>query len=82
MAQLLVRKLEAAVKAKLHRRARRHGRSTEEEVREILRDAVKDEDRPRAPIGSRLASRFKGCGLDREIQEFHGHLARPAELEK
>src|SRR5215212_1684739 len=40
MAQLVVRNLEDDVKAKLQRRARRHGRSTEEEVRDILRDAV------------------------------------------
>ena len=43
MAQLVVRNLEVEVKARLQRRARRHGRSTEEEVREILRNAVKDE---------------------------------------
>ena len=37
MAQLVVRNLDDDVKAKLQRRARRHGRSTEEEVRELAR---------------------------------------------
>ncbi len=43
MAQLVVRNLDDDVKAKLQRRAKRHGRSTEEEVRDILRNAVKEE---------------------------------------
>jgi antitoxin FitA len=41
MAQLIVRNIENEVKARLQRRAKRHGRSMEEEVREILRDATK-----------------------------------------
>jgi len=47
MAQVLVRNLEDEVKAKLERRAKRHGRSMEEEIREILRDAAKKEVRSR-----------------------------------
>jgi len=42
MAQLVVRNLDDDVKAKLQQRARRHGRSTEEEVREILRNLFGD----------------------------------------
>ena len=45
MAQLLVRNLENAVKARLQRRARRNGRSMEEEVRDILRAAVRKDDK-------------------------------------
>ena len=43
MAQLIVRNLEEAVKRKLKlkRRAARHGHSMEQEIREILRNAVK-----------------------------------------
>ena len=81
MAQLLVRNLEDEIKTKLQRRAQRHGRSTEEEVREILRNAVKDEDGPRAPLGARIAARFRGLGLDEDIGELRGHPARPAEFE-
>lgn len=81
MAQLLVRRLEEDVKLKLRRRARLHGRSTEEEVREILRAAVKEEAAVHAPLGSRLAARFSGLGLRQEIPELRGQPARPADLE-
>jgi plasmid stability protein len=60
---VVVRNLDHDVKRKLQDRARRHGLSTEEEVRNILRNAVKDEESPEAPLGSRLAARFKGIGL-------------------
>jgi hypothetical protein len=40
MAQVIVRDLEEDVKARLKRRAAQHGRSMEEEVRDILRNAV------------------------------------------
>ena len=52
MAQLVVCNLDEAVKARLQRRARRHGRSTEAEVRDILARAVTDEDAP-APRSER-----------------------------
>lgn len=63
MAQLVVRRIEDAVKARLRRRAERNGRSMEEEVREILRDATKDELSRRKGLGSRIASRFRKFGL-------------------
>ena len=47
MAQLVVRNLDDEVKAKLRRRAEAHGQSMEEEVRAILRDAVKEEVGPK-----------------------------------
>jgi plasmid stability protein len=81
MAQLLVRQLDDDVKAKLQLRARRHGRSTEEEVREILANAVREEGSDRAALGSRLAARFAGMGLEEEIPELRGHLAQPADFE-
>ena len=69
MAQIVVRNLDDDVKAKLQRRARRHGRSTEEEVRDILRNAVKSERRGPVRLGSRMAARFKGIGLTEDIPE-------------
>ena len=71
MAQLLVRNLENDVKAKLQRRAKRHGRSMEEEVREILRDATKKEGRRKVQLGTEIAALFRGIGLRRgeEIRE-------------
>ncbi len=80
MAQLLVRNLEAEVKEELKRRARRSGRSTEEEVRDILRNAVKSS--PRRPLGSRLAARFEGVGLTEPIPEQRGQTARSADLRR
>ena len=63
MAQLVVRNIESAVKAKLQRRAKRHGRSMEEEVREILRDATKNEGSRRKGLGTEIAELFRGIGL-------------------
>lgn len=74
MAQIIVRNLEMEVKTRLQRRARRNGRSMEEEVREILRDATKQEDKNRKGLGTRIAARFKGIGLKdgEELPEFRG----------
>jgi plasmid stability protein len=79
MAQLVVRNLDDDVKEKLTRRARRHGHSTEEEVRTILRNAVREEEAPRR-LGSRLAARFAGIGLDEQTPEVRGQPARPADF--
>jgi plasmid stability protein len=79
MAQLVVRNLEDEVKARLKLRARRHGRSTEEEVREILRTAVKDESAQATPLGSRFRERFAGIGLEEDLR---GQIAQPADFEE
>jgi len=81
MAQLLVRNLDDDVKLKLQRRARRHGRSTEEEVRAILRSAVSEEGAPLPPLGTRLKQRFAEIGLDEDILELREQQAQPAEFE-
>ena len=62
MAQLLVRNLENEVKARLQKRAKRNGRSMEEEVREILRDATKDENKTRKGLGTEISELFRGIG--------------------
>lgn len=81
MAQVLVRHLEDEVKVKLQRRARLHGRSTEEEIREILRNAVREEGGGRTRLGSRIAARFARVGLTQEIPELRGQPPRPADFE-
>lgn len=82
MAQLIVRNLEDDVRDKLRALAVEHGRSMEEEVREILRAAVlRASIAPTAHMGSRLAERFRDCGLEDEIQEPRGQPARPADLQ-
>jgi plasmid stability protein len=80
MAQVIVRQLEEDVKARLKRRAERHGRSMEEEVREILRNAAREESRPVASLGSRIAARFRSTGLDADLPELRGQRPRPADL--
>jgi plasmid stability protein len=83
MAQLIVRNLDEDVKEKLKKRARRHGRSAEEEVREILRNAVKAEGAKKAGLGSRIAARFAKVALakNEEIPELRGQSARPADFD-
>lgn len=82
MAQILIRQLEDDTKAKLQRLASQHGRSTEEEVREILRNAVRNVDNPPGRLGSRIAARFKGAGLTVDIPELRGQPVRPAEFDQ
>ncbi|MDA8311618.1 MAG: toxin-antitoxin system [Actinomycetota bacterium] len=82
MAQLLVRQLEDDVKDALQRRARAHGRSTEEEVREILRDAVRTGPAGPTRLGSTIASRFRGHGIEHDFAELRGHPAKAADLPK
>jgi len=80
VSQLVVRNLDADVKARLKRRAKRHGRSMEEEIREILGNAARDSGRPVAKLGTRIAARFARTGLRSELPELRGQAARPAEL--
>jgi len=80
MAQVVVRQLEENVKERLRRRAKRHGRSVEAEIREILRAAVQEGSPPITKLGSRIAGRFKGKGLRDELPELRGQPPRAAEL--
>jgi antitoxin FitA len=82
MAQVIVRNLDEAVKRKLKRRAARHGHSMEEEIRDILRDAVKNEGRAHKGLGSEIAELFKGIGLKEPIQELRGFRIRPIEFDE
>jgi plasmid stability protein len=77
VAQLVVRNLEAGIKLRLQRRAKRHGRSMEEEVRDILRDAAKEELAPSRGLGSEIASLFKNVGLDADIPNLRGYGIKP-----
>jgi plasmid stability protein len=81
MAQVIVRNLEEGVKRKLKQRAARHGRSMEEELREILRDAVKDVSRPRGGFGTESAKLFRGIGLTEPIQELRGYTIKPPKFD-
>ena len=78
MAQLLVRNIETKVKSRLQRRARRHGRSMEEEARGILRNAARQEDVPAGGLGTEISCLFGKIGLDADIPELRGHGIEPA----
>jgi plasmid stability protein len=81
MAQVVVRGLEEEVKEGLKRRARRHGRSMEDEVRHILRKAAREAPAASRKLGSRIAARFKGRGLSSDVPEWRGHRPKPADFE-
>jgi plasmid stability protein len=84
VAQLVIRNLEQSVKTKLQRRAKRHGRSMEEEVREILRDASKDEAAQRKGLGTEISELFRGIGLreGEEFPELRGFTIKPPDFEE
>ena len=81
MAQLLVRNLETQLKGRLQRRAKRHGRSMEEEARDILRNALREEDTSATGLGTEIASLFRKAGLREDIAELRGHAVTPATFE-
>jgi plasmid stability protein len=80
MGQMVVRNLEDSVKAALRQRARRHGRSMEEEVPEILRNAVKP-GVAHGGLGTEIAGLFQQAGVSSDIAELRGHEVEPASLE-
>ena len=77
MTQWVVRNLEDDVRDKLQNLAHSHGHSVEEEIRDILRGAVRNPRDADSNLGTRLANRFAGCGLDQEIPELRGQLIQP-----
>ena len=83
MGQFTVRNIEVDVKQRLKLRATRHGTSMEAEVRQILRNAVKD-DEPTAGsgLGSRIAARFSALGLDQPLPDLKGQAPRAAEFDQ
>ncbi len=71
MANITIRNLDDALKRKLRIRAAEHGQSMEEEVREILRQAVGEASPPRdlaAAIRKRMAP-LGGVDLDIPARE-------------
>jgi plasmid stability protein len=81
VAQFVVRNLDDDVARKLKRRARRNARSTEDEVRHILRNAVQEGPSHVLKLGSRIAQRFRRVGLTADLPEWHGLAARAADFD-
>lgn len=81
MAQFVVRNLEDSVAEELKRRARRNARSTEDEVRHILRAAVREVPKRTTNLGSRIAQRFRRAGLTADLPEWRGRAVRAADFD-
>jgi len=54
----------------------------EEEVRDILRNAVNEQDVAVGGLGTEIASLFANAGLDEDIPELRGHEAKPASFDR
>ena len=81
MGQLVVRNIENSVKTRLQRRAKRHGHSMEEEVRDILRSAVAADETPSGGLGTEISRLFAKVGLSEDVPELRGHAVAPAKFE-
>lgn len=62
MASITIRNLDDALKERLRRRAARHGRSMEDETREILASALAEGRRSGANLAESLRRRFADVG--------------------
>ena len=80
MAQVIVRNLEIEIKALLKERAAKHGWSMEEEVRQILSNAVRMPETPPSKLGSRIAQRFADLGLDGPLPELRQPVSAPPDF--
>ena len=62
MATLTIRNLDPALKEQLRVRAAQHGRSMEAEARDILRETLKEPERPAIDLYQRIRARFEPFG--------------------
>jgi plasmid stability protein len=62
MASITIRKLEDATKRKLKVRAAMHGRSMEQEAREILKSALREKPKTGADLVEAIRRRFAPLG--------------------
>jgi antitoxin FitA len=68
MATLTIRQLDDKTKSKLRVRAAQHGRSMEQEAREILRSALRTSPTARENLGKAIRERFAPLGgVDLEL---------------
>ena len=81
VAQGVMRHLEQDVAEKLKKRAKRHARSMEDEVRHILRTAVQERPESLQKLGTRIAQRFRRSGLTSDFPEVRGVSARAADFD-
>jgi plasmid stability protein len=86
MAQILVRNLEDRLKGRLQRRAEQNGRSMEAEAREILRNALREEEASAVGFGTASVALFSGQGIGlqagEEIREWRGFPLEPISFDE
>lgn len=63
MSSLTIRNVDEATKQRLRMRAARHGVSMEQEVRRILKEALRPAEAP-SGLGKRLRDRFAGLAAE------------------
>ena len=62
MASITIRKFDEPLKARLRIQAAVHGRSMEDEARDILRSALSREPSPQGNLGTAIRARFEPLG--------------------
>jgi plasmid stability protein len=62
MASITIRNLDDELKRRLRIRSAKHGRSMEDEARDILRTTLSREDRLQANLADAIHQRFAGIG--------------------
>jgi len=62
MASITIRRLQESLKGRLRVRAAHHGRSMEEEAREILKAALSNETSSHHNLAESIRARFAGLG--------------------
>ncbi|HLU03077.1 MAG TPA: plasmid stabilization protein [Advenella sp.] len=69
MATMTIRNLDEQLKARLRIRAAQHGRSMEDEARDILRTALSEEEASGASLVDAIQARVRaiGVGFDLEL---------------
>jgi antitoxin FitA len=82
MAQFVVRNIENRVKARLQRRTKRNGHSMEEEVRDILRNAVTQEEDLTGGLGTEISRLLAKAGLESNIPEPRDHEIKDPSFEE
>ena len=81
MASILIRQLDESIKARLRIQAAHHGRSMEEEAREILKSALTRQKREHMHLVESIRRRVKAAGGGVELSiPSRGPLRDPPEL--
>jgi plasmid stability protein len=82
MSSITIRNLESSVKNRLRMRAARHGRSMEEEARDILRAALAEKTRTPANLFEAIRRRIDSLGgVELDIPR-RGRLREPPRFEE